>query len=246
MLLLFPPAVPLPVPTPPPPGLVTGLTLVEATDALAARLNDPNHVRYLQAELSAYMIESLRVWNALTGAFRDTGVFTTTPGVPFYDVAAQLPALRGYTVTDREIVSLIQYQLLEPATPTAWTGTDMFTLEDIRGALQRRRDQFLFETGMVLGRVTQGLPPTPGGRKLLPQEVLTIRRAAWQTTDGEVMPLHREDVWAFNHYMPSWVQSPSRPPTGVPFGYSVGETPPLTIQDSAITVPAASVCVVRE
>ncbi len=205
-------------------------TLQQGIDELAARLADPNKVRYVEEELTDYLIEALRVWNAATGYFRDSGVFQTVPNQSFYDLASTLPSLRGYHVTDRDLVRMIEYQLLEPATPTVWTGSSQFDLHDIIGAIQRRRDAFLLETGMVLTRTTQGLPPTPGGRQPLAQTVIGVRRAAWRTTDGLVTPLHREDVWNFGHFKPAWVQSPGRPPQTVPFGYSVGETPPLVIQ----------------
>ncbi len=208
----------------------TSITLQQATDALAARLSDPGMIRWVQAELSAYIREALRTWNALTGQWRDHGVFTTTIGEPFYDLTAQIPGLLGYNVTDRDLISLIQYQLLEPATPTLWSGSEQFTLADVVEALQRRRDQFLLETGLVLTRTTQVMPPTMGGRQPLAERVITIRRAAWETTDGIIAPLRREDVWASNHFLPSWVQTPGRPPEAEPFGYSVGETPPLQIQ----------------
>lgn len=231
MLLLFFPSIVVP-PLPPVPGaaLYQTTTLQQAVNALAARLDDPSHVRFAQAELIDYLAESLRVWSAMTGSFRDVATFNTTAGEPFYDLATTNPALRGYHVTDRDLVRVIEYQLLEPPTPTAWTGSAQFSLSDLTQALQRRRDQFLLETGMVLTRVTQGLPPQPGGRQALPETVITVRRAAWRTTDGEVTPLHREDVWSLNHYFPAWVQSPGRPPSTVPFGFSVGETPPLQIQ----------------
>lgn len=206
------------------------VTLGAATQALAGRLGDPGMVRFVQAELSAYVIEAIRTWSAFSGCFRDQGVFTTVDGQPFYDLMATLPGLLGSTVTDQSLISTIEYSLLEPPTTSVWTGSAQFNLEEIVAALQRRRDQWILETGCVLARSTQGLPPTMGGRQPLAQDVMTVRRVAWQTTDGNVTPLTREDVWSISHFLPNWVQSTGRPPIAVPFGYSVGETPPLVMQ----------------
>jgi hypothetical protein len=66
------------------------------------------------------------------------------------------------------------------------------------------------------------------GRVALSEWIIDIRRAAFTNSDGTT-PLHREDVWAFNHWSLGWPQQPGRPPES-PFGYSVGETQPLVVQ----------------
>jgi hypothetical protein len=203
-------------------------TLGQAVIDVSARLTDPANVRWSSAELQAYIIEAIRTWNALTGHFRDAGAFDTAAATPFYDLKTVCPGICGYTVTDAALVSVIEYHLLEPATPTAWTGSGQFTLSDVVTALQRRRDQFLLETGMVLTRTTPIVNPVMGGRVPLDESIITVRRAAFGNSDG-VTSLHREDVWAFNHFARGWVQQPGRPPES-PFGYSVGETPPLVLQ----------------
>ena len=116
------------------------VTLAEALTAISARLGDPANVRFAQAELTCYLQEAIRTFNALTGHFRDVGVFQTAVGEPFYSLPSVLPSLRGYSVTDIELTQCIEYSLLEPPTPTSWTGTDMFTLDDVVSALQRRRE----------------------------------------------------------------------------------------------------------
>lgn len=207
----------------------TTTTLAQALDAVAGRLSDASFVRWSQAELTLYLQEALRTFNALSGHFRDQGVFPTQAGVAFYDLASTVPALRGYTVTDAALVTTLEYHLLEPPTPTAWTGSQQFTLTDLVAALQRRRDQFLLETGMVQTHSTGVIVPASGGRFSLSENVITVRRVAFLNGSGTVTPLHREDVWAFNHFASGWVQRPGRAPL-VPLGYSVGEVPPLTVQ----------------
>lgn len=207
----------------------TQTTFTRAIADVAARLSDPLFVRWSSAEIGIYVTEALRTWNALTGSFHDQGTFNTAVSQPFYDLSRELPALLGYHVTDQDLITEIEYHLLEPPTPTVWTGTDQFALQDVVSALQRRRDQFLLETGMVLTRATYPIAPPPDGRIQLDQAIVTVRRVAWRNTDSVVTPLNREDVWNFTHFAPRWIQTPGRQPV-VPSGYSVGETPPLVLQ----------------
>ena len=203
-------------------------TLAQAVADVSARLSDPANVRWTSPELQAYIIEAIRTWNALTGHFRDVGTFDTVSGTPFYDLVLVCPGICAYTVRDADLVSTLEYHLLEPPISFAWTGSGQFTLADLTLALQRRRDQFLLETGMVLTRTTPTVIPAMGGRVPLDESIITVRRVAFGNSDG-VTSLHREDVWAFNHFARGWVQQPGRPPES-PFGYSVGETPPLVLQ----------------
>ena len=207
----------------------TTVTLGGAITDLSARLADPSLVRWSTAELTLYLQFALRTFNTVAnGHFRDTGVFDTTSGQAFYDLQTVIPALRGQTFAFSDLVTLVEYHLLEPPTDP-WTGSKQFSIADIGNALSRRRDTFLLETGMVQTRTTQVITPVMGGRFPLSENVITIRRVAFQNTTGTVTPLHREDVWAFNHFKPTWVQNPGRAPL-VPLGYSVGEVPPLTLQ----------------
>mgnify|MGYP001581130618 FL=1 len=73
----------------------TAPTLATAQTDLASRLNDPSMVRWLQAELTVYLREALRTWNAWTAHFRDQGSFVTTLAEPFYDLPTEIPTQRG-------------------------------------------------------------------------------------------------------------------------------------------------------
>lgn len=206
----------------------TAPTLAEARTALASRLNDPEMVRWVEAELTADLYEAVRTWNAWTEYYRDRASFLTTMIVPFYDLPTVLPTLRGYAVTTWDLVADIQYALLEPAAPGGtWTGTDQFTLEQICSAIQGCRDQFLRETGSVLTRTqTAYASPAANGRIALDEAVLMVRRAAWQPTATMwSQPLQRTDEWAATNYQPLWQTSPY-PPNA----YSVSATPPLELQ----------------
>ena len=126
----------------------TTITLAAAYSALAARLQDPLYVHWTVAELTIYLAEAVRTWAAYTQPFYNTGVFSTTYGEAFYDLPTMLPALRALTVTDRDLLTAIEYQLLEPSSGAgAWVGTSQFTLTDLVTAIQRRRSDVASGTG---------------------------------------------------------------------------------------------------
>lgn len=209
-------------------------SLTAATTALSQRLSDPGQVRWTLAELQRYVREAIRTWSAYTQPYRDHGVFPSVAGQAFYDLPTLLPAFRSYTVTDQDLVTDLEYHLLEPPTPAAWTGSAQFTLADLTQALERRRNQFLMETGCRVTRsVLMTLPP-PQGRMVLPEAILAIRRAAWVATTGSITPILRSDEWALTHFDANWVQDPTRPPKV----YSTSATPPLTIQFGPPTLDA--------
>ena len=206
----------------------TAPTLTQAQATLASRLNDPGNVHVVVAELTAYLREALRTWNAWTQHWRAQGSFATVQGQTFYDLPTVLPALRGQTVTTWELVADLQYALLEPAAAGGtWTGTAQFTLAQLSEAIQRRRDQFLRDTGAILTpTVTTYASPPASGRIALDEGVLVVRRAAWKPTATELlMPLLRTDEWAANHFSPAWPQA-----TDPPSAYSTSGVPPITLQ----------------
>ena len=98
---------------------------------------DPSGVYYPAAQVYQNLIEALRVWNALSRYWRTRVTLTTVAGTAFYDLSTIVPQL-AYTVTDATLVTAMEYFLLEPPTPTVWTGTEMFDLPQLVDALQRR------------------------------------------------------------------------------------------------------------
>lgn len=202
-------------------------TLAQAQTALASRLLDPGFVHWTAAELAVYLREALRTWQAWTAQWRDQGSFVLAAATPFFDLPTVLPTLRAYTVTTWEIVTDLQYALLEPpAAGGTWTGTDQFTLAQLAAAVQRRRDQFLHSTGAVLTRSLTAYTPPASGRIDLGEAVLSVRHVAWRPTATQLLsPLLRNDEWAGTHFGPAWLQS-----TQPPFAYSTSVTPPITLQ----------------
>lgn len=205
----------------------TAPTLAEARTALALRLDDASMVRWIAAELDVYLVEALRTWQAWTAHWRAPAVFNTD-GSTFYELGAVLPTLRAMTVTNWDLVAAIEYHLLEPPTPTAWTGTAQFTLPQVTTAIQRRRDLFLALTGAVLARTVTayaGVNLPADGALPLDASVMQIRRAAWRpAATGFLAVLPRADEWGGDHFKPDWRTR------GTPQAYSTAGAPPITLQ----------------
>jgi hypothetical protein len=224
------------------------ITFAQARAELGVRLGDPGNVQWIDNEKSGYLLEALRTWQALTGYWRDRGTVNGINGQVWYDLPTLLkdqannPTLRPYTVTDSNLVASIQYSLVENAgtvtTGVSWIGTDMFTLAQVTTALQRRRDQFLKETGTVLTPFLS-LPITPNQPRYgLPNDtVIDIRRMAWiDRTTGKKTTLWRQDEWESNAFNVNWAAGSSRPKT-----YSVSVSPVLTFAFGTLPVDVGAV-----
>ena len=170
----------------------THTTLGQARAALSLRLSDPGLTFWGGAELNAYIVDALRTWNALSWAFRDRGLITSVVGQAFYDTRVKLVdggfvQILGPTLQDRDLVSELQLHLLEPAqdwtSGSSWTGTEMFSMEDLQEAVQRRLNQFLLETGQIVSESKLSVGAGVS-RVSLPDTVADVRRAAWVEMDG--------------------------------------------------------------
>ena len=224
----------------------TYLTFAQLKAQLAARLDDPSNVYYTATgtynEIGSYLIEALRTWQAFTGYWREKGHFTLTANQVFYDLPSTLLSTDGtadilnYNVKDQDLVAMIQYHLLEPATGNSWTGSTQWTLDDLTNALQNRRNQLLVDTGLVItnSTINLGVPP-PVGRVPLSDPIIDVRRVAWRAVapSTEVIPLWPADEWAFSSFLPAWNLN-----ANTPNSHSVIGPPPLTLQLSPIPLDA--------
>jgi hypothetical protein len=211
------------------PGQSVCYPLSQAILDVASRLSDLNLVHWTSAEIQRYLVEALRTYNALTQTYRNRATFTTAPAAAFYDMPTVIPALRAYNVTDRDLVLDIQYSVMEPPNSSGWSGTSMFNFNEVVGAIQRRTDQFIRETGAVVTRAVTGLTPDANGRVVIPSNVISIRRAAWIMANGTVIPLVRDDSWSLQKYNRAW-QTAAPPTDSWPTVYSVSVNPPLSVQ----------------
>ncbi len=204
----------------------THTTLNQFRAELALRMSDPEEIFWTPDELNEYILESLRVFGALTGFWRDQATFNTAAGVAFYDITsinAAFTTLLGYSLTDQSLLTTIQNHFLEPVSSDSWAGTDQFTLQDIENALQGQRDKFLAETGI---RVTRFSQAAVGPREDLPDTVIDVRRLVWnRDSDSLNFHLWREDEWNMTAFDQAW-------PAGAdpPIAYSTTVAPPITVQ----------------
>lgn len=200
------------------------ITFAQLRAVLAQRLADTGNQFWADAELGAYIWEALRTWNAFTAIWTADFAFTAplTNGQIWYSVPALTGSPRARTVTDTSIYTMMEYHLLEPATGGTWTGSPQFSISDLAGALQRRRDEILQATGVNL---TNGpLATTPGIRRtILPDTTLEVRRARWIPTIGTPNTLRRSDALAFEYFEPNYLQT-----NGTPEEYNVMSDPPLS------------------
>ncbi len=203
-------------------------TRSQFTSELAIALSDPNHTYWALDELERALNEALLHWGALSSYWTTSGLFDTVANTPFYDLSAELPALRTRAYTLGNLYKEIQYHLFEPATGVAGGGigaTDQFTITQITNALARRRNQFVIDSRIPLTFSQVNVPAPPVDTMAITQDVALIARAAWiDAATGVVTPLRRTDTFAAQSYSPIWNLNP-----GKPYGYSQVESMPLTL-----------------
>lgn len=204
----------------------TWITYLAARQALAARLADPNNVFWTDAELKIYFGEALRTWNALTEQWNSDFTFAVNPAVTWYNLATLVGSPRLRTLQDSDLYTSLQYSLLEPPTGGgSWTGTSQFTLADLQGALQRRRDEMIQVSGCNLNQLPP-LPSTPYQRRTyFPDSTLEPIRTRFipDSTSGPIT-LFREDTLNFDAFDPTHLQT-----TQLPMAWSVITGPPLAM-----------------
>ena len=134
------------------------VTLSNAVAALAGRLADPTNVFWSQPELTLYIQEALSTWNALTEQWNADFVWTPDSSQVWYNVD-QLPnSPRVRTLTDVDLFTSIKYMLLEPPSGGTWAGTSQFSISDLSGALQRRRDEMIRRPAVISPSSPQSIP----------------------------------------------------------------------------------------
>ncbi len=204
----------------------TWITYDDARAALAARLADTANIFWTDAENGLYLCEALRTWNALTEVWNADFIFTTVPNQTWYDLSTFANSPRIRTLTDADLYTIMQYHLLEPPTGAGvWIGTTQFSLADLQGALQRRRDEVIQFSGCNLMQFS--LPSTPNIRRTnFPDTVLEPIRTRFlpAPTFGNPVTLSREDTLAFDAFESQHLQT-----NQIPSAWSVVSGPPLAM-----------------
>lgn len=213
-------------------------TFSQLKTALSQRLGDTNKIFWVDTELGLLSTESIRTFGLCSGFWRERGTLSTSANLAFYDICtnlstgAELPL--QYAVTDRNIIQQVQYALLESASSqTAWTGTEMFTYQEVANAIQNRLNQFMADTGCVVNRSLVSVISPPSGRETLSQNTVDVRRAAWLGSSPEnyYTTLWREDERLLTAADQSWSVTP-----GAPEAYSIMAPPPLRFQIAPVPV----------
>lgn len=206
---------------------------------LANRLQDPSKIFWTDTELTAILTETIRTFSFFTWHWRAQAAFNTVAATTFYELPAQLPTLLARSVTDRNLINDIEYHFQEPATtnwPGGWTGTAMFNMDDLAHALQKRRNKFLAETGVVVTRTTGASGIPTNGRIVLADSVIDVRRLTRVNT-GVITNLWRADEQELTSYDSTW----STPAAQDPTEYSILSSPPLTVQLSPAPTASANI-----
>jgi len=170
-------------------------------------------------------------------SFRDKGLFSTSSGTSLYDIRTELDNGSGEkilasTLRDRDIVNELQYHLLEPAnnwsSSTSWSGTEMFSMADLVQAVQRRRNQFLLETGQIISATKFNV--MPGVAKIsLPDTTIDVRRVAWIDVTGSTETSYT-GLWRVDNYQLSQLSLGWNLTQGVPGTYTIAALPETYIE----------------
>lgn len=174
-------------------ALYTHTTYMQARGLLAQRLADPS-IFWTDKELGFYLIDALRHWSLLAQYNKDEASFSTVAGQAFYSLKEQIPSLRPYTVTDQDLLPLLQYHLMELPSTGSWVGTEQFNLEAILESITRCRNKLLLQTNAVLqvSSIPTGVPPVL--RVSLPDTVIDLRRVAWKSPDSYKTLRQRDSI----------------------------------------------------
>lgn len=204
------------------------LTFAQAVSILASRLQDPSQVYWNQPnELNNCVVEAVRLFQVLTGSYKQAMTFQTEADTVYYSLTTQTGSPIAVTVTDVEVINNVLAALLETPLVASWTGTGQFTLTQLQNALQSRLNRFLGESGRQVTQQT--LTGINAELVNLPDGTLDVRRAAWipvpQTTPpaNPAWALGRMDEWAQQAYLPA--AAPTQPTD-----YSVYATGPLQLR----------------
>lgn len=194
---------------------------------------------WTDAEIGRAIHESLKTWNSAAQYWRGRGTFNTTNNVGIVDLGPVLDnagfKLLERNATDGSVIETICDALMEPA-PIAgvWQGTDKFTFNDVKLALEWAVNDFLVRTSCVVLSYTQavGVIP-PAGRLVLTEENISdIRRADWLSlTDSRRHHLWRVDEWGLNAQQRLWSTNAAEPEN-----YSITSVDPLIVQLAPVPV----------
>ena len=223
---------------------------MSAVSDLASALYDPTNQFWSEAELASYIVEALRTWNALTSFWRQDMTFPLVLDQWWYDLPSQVGSLRPYTLTDNDLLTMIEYHLLEPLTttyPLAWTGTLQFNVQTILDDLQGHRDEVISLTGCT---ITRSLRPAALVTRIpLPDDMIDVRRVTWLPVGGfgySPTILSPSDLWEKEAFDLGWTVASQGPPATFmrsaqpPLAFDVDRVPPVPGDYEILSVNAGA------
>lgn len=158
---------------------------------VAGRLGDTGMVFFTNPEIGFAINEAIRVFQILVGYWREQ--FTVSGG----GGGSGFVQIANPTLTDANLITEVLYHMIEnPVWPYA--GTDMFVTADFTVPLERRRNQFLAETGIYLTRQLITGSDIQTTTITLPQSTLSVERLAWQDQNGVLSNLWETDQYDLN------------------------------------------------
>lgn len=197
---------------------------------LSNRLDDPDAVMWVDLELDANLQTAFRIFQSITGFWRERATFNTTANTVFYDLYATpslVPAVAP-VLTELDVLYPVQYALWEPRSST-WAGASAHLVEDdVTAALTRSRNRLLDDTGCRVAYHSPFVVPAGDGRVDLSAEVsdsvIDVVRAQWISQRGAYSSVRKQT--------PTEVRSFQRLTTAapIPFGYDVVTGSPLMLQ----------------
>lgn len=129
------------------------------------------------------------------------------------------------STTDQQILTEVQYALLETPNSGASLTSDLWSLAEVLQALNDAQTAFLQDSLLLFQRTT--LPSVPGTKRFpVPSDWLATARVAWQTPTGTYSELPKHDSLQADFATPAW-DSDSLP---APVGYMDVQLPSLEIQ----------------
>ena len=211
------------------------LTFGSAKQELALRLGDTQMVRWTDAELGAWLTESLRVWNCLTAYWAAPYTFTYPSPAANWVASNGAGSPRQQTLTDTDVYTLIEYHLLEPPTGASWTGTNQYSITDLSQGCSRRRNEILQAASCNMVEQVISLVPNTYVAQMT-DLALDVRRCRWvpAVNQGAPVTLQRGDTRSFQYFTPSFPQNRRRP-----LRWDVIGSPPEQITlDTQVPVPS--------
>ena len=183
------------------------------------KLQDPGKVFWSDIELGSYLGEALRTWQTLAWYWKERTTFTTSANQPFYDLPSYCSNI-AYTVKDRDLITEMEYQLLEPPIPTTWTGSGQFSLTDITNALQQSRNRFVYETGCTSARQLIIPSSIPASRLIMNDTTVAVKRVVWTDVNDFHTTLWQVEEMALTNFYGPWTTNYE-----TPISYSVSASP---------------------